>query len=115
MKGYPKHLNSKADYEYVLEHFPEQGKKAYQELLDTQKDWLSVGKIAEVVDGKPVEAPIGEAEPLESGVEDATHKVVNSESADKTESYQYEYKVDPNCRMSQLGMTEEEVRMAVSE
>lgn len=113
MRGYPKHLNSKADYEYVLEHFPEQGKKAYQELLDTQKEWLSVGKIAEVVDGKPVEAPIGEAEPLESGVEDATHKVVTSESADKTESYQYEYKVDPNCRMSQLGMTEAEVQNAI--
>ena len=113
MRGYPKHLNSKADYEYVLEHFPEQGKKAYHELLDTQKGWLSVGKIAEAVDGKPVEVPIGEAEPLESGVEDATHKVVTSELADKTESYQYEYKVDPNCRMSQLGMTEAEVLKGV--
>jgi hypothetical protein len=100
MKGYPKHLNSKADYEYVLEHFPEQGKAAYQQLLDTQKDWLSVGKITEIVDGeKPVEGA------LISGIEDATHKVVTNEAAEKVESYQYEYKIDPNCRMARRKMS----------
>jgi hypothetical protein len=110
MRGYPKHLNSKADYEYVLKHFPDQGKKACQQLLDTQKEWLSVGKITEIVDGeKPVEGA------LISGIEDATHKVVTNEAAEKVESYQYEHKVDPNCRMSQLGMIEAEVRKAVDE
>ena len=45
MRGYPKNLNTKKDYEYVRANFPaEEWKPDWQKLLDTMKDchWVIV-------------------------------------------------------------------------
>ena len=41
MKGYPQHLNTKADYMYVRANFPrEQWLPDFQALLDSTHDWF---------------------------------------------------------------------------
>lgn len=46
MIGFPKNLNTKADYEYVRQHFtPELWRPKFQELLDTEKDWFFVKEL----------------------------------------------------------------------
>ena len=63
MKGFPKHLNSKQDYIYIRENFPdEQWKPVWQGLLGGQKNWFCVGKL----DSK------------EAGITDSTHKIIES-------------------------------------
>lgn len=104
MKGYPKNLNTKEDYEYVKEHFPaEQWKPDYQKLLDSEYDWFFESNL----------------EDAESGVEDDTHKIVASESegenGEKTIIYaQYVLKLNPTCKLMRLGFTETEVKEALS-
>ena len=98
MVGFPKHLNSKADYEYVKSNFPpEQWKPAFQELLNSQNQWFNTG-ITTV------------------GTTDATHKVVTNEAMGDIPaiSYQYELKEDPNCMLNWLGFTVAEVRAALA-
>ncbi|WP_302361414.1 hypothetical protein [uncultured Megasphaera sp.] len=92
MVGYPKNLNTRADYEFVRANFSKEDfRQDFQNLLDTMGDWFNVGKLSSGEQGKT----------------DKTHKVVKDESGD---SYQYEFKVNPNCRMFQLGYTEEYVK-----
>ena len=58
MKGFPKHLNTKADYEYIRRAFPEsQWKPCWQALLDSAYDWFTVfelesKEIGEEIEGK---------------------------------------------------------------
>ncbi len=90
MKGYPKRLNSKADYEYVRENFPkEMWEKSFQSLLDTRCGWFNIGEAAG------------------DGVTDDTHKVVPDDETGK--KYQLEWKENPDCLMNRLGYTKEEV------
>ncbi len=92
MVGYPKNLNTRDDYEFVRANFSKEDfRQDFQNLLDTMGDWFNVGKLSSGEQGKT----------------DKTHKVVKDESGD---SYQYEFKVNPNCRMFQLGYTEEYVK-----
>lgn len=96
MNGFPKHLNTKEDYLYIRDHFPdEQWKPVFYNLLDTQKEWLNVGELE-----------VGQV-----GVEDDTHKIVSNKVSGSEDivRYQYEYKVDQNCLMYRLGFTEKEV------
>ena len=95
MQGFPKHLNSKFDYEYVRQNFPKaQWAPLFEELLAGQKVWICTGVLAET----------------ETGIEDAIHKIVESEAMDKTiVRYQYDYVADENCRMNRLGYTTEEI------
>jgi hypothetical protein len=100
MIGFPKHINSKADYLYVKENFPaEQWKPAWQSLLDDQQQWFNVG----VITG--------------DGITDATHKVVTAEAmGDQVAvSYQYELQNDPNCTLLRLGFTAAEVQEALND
>ena len=95
MKGFPKHLNTRFDVEYCLEHYPVETKAFITQKLTEVKQWLVTGKLAE-----------GDA-----GKTDKTHKVV--EVKDKAteavqERYQYEYKDDPNCELFKLGFTVKE-------
>ena len=100
MKGFPKHLNTKQDYLYIKDNFPSDlWKPAWQELLDTKKNWFCTGKL----DSK------------DAGITDKTHKVVESVQDEKTEYYQYELQVDTSCNMVRLGFTEAEVRAALNE
>ena len=103
MIGFPKNLNTKADYEYVRQHFvPELWRPKFQELLDTEKDWFFVKELTS----------------QEEGIEDDTHKIEEQLEQDDVEAqsaepakvfYQFEYRVNPDCKLLQLGYTHDEV------
>lgn len=102
MKGFPKYLNTKADYEYIKENFPkEQWQPHWQSLLDERKNWF----------------PTGQVESEEAGITDDTHKVVKYEDMDGgTATYtQMELQDDPHCTLFQLGFTVEEVEAALAD
>ena len=100
MRGYPKHLNSKADVDYCLEHYPTETKKQLQGLLDKKEAWITTAKLAD----------------KEKGVTDDTHRIVEIKD-DKTqeviERYQEEFKVDPKSQIFSLGLTVEKVEEKV--
>lgn len=110
MKGYPKNLNTKADYEYVKANFaPEEYLPDFQSLLDTMYDWFFVKELTSE----------------EEGITDDTHKVIVSkeerpatvegeEQTIITTYAQYEYRINPTCKLHALGYTEEEVRAVVN-
>lgn len=92
MQGFPKHLNSKADYLYIRDSFPKDKWQPYfQSLLDYRMQWFNTGEIT------------GE------GVTDDNHKVVINANNGETHKYQYEVKEDANCTLYRLGFTIEEV------
>uniref|UniRef100_A0A6M3KSJ2 Uncharacterized protein n=1 Tax=viral metagenome TaxID=1070528 RepID=A0A6M3KSJ2_9ZZZZ len=92
MIGIPKHLNTKADYEYMRANFPKSAwRPFYQALLDEKDKWLMTKKLA--------------ADAV--GVTDKAHKVVENEAAER---YQYEFKQDPNCKLLRLGFAIKDVR-----
>lgn len=96
MRGYPKHLNERADYEYVRTHFPKaMWEKDFEALLTTEKEWYNLGEL----DG--------------NGVEDDTHKVVVDEKYDK--KYQYEYRMNTCAKIYRLGYTVEDVKAILRE
>ena len=101
MKGFPKHLNSKNDYIYISEHFPEEQWKPYwQDLLTERFRWITTGTLKKKSDG----------------VTDDTHKVetlkeINPESNEEVTVYvQQEYKENPSSNFWRLGFTLEEVQ-----
>lgn len=95
MVGFPTALNTKADYEYVRENFPvEKWKPVYQDLLNTMYEWYNTGAI------------------LKSGVTDDTHRVVIDEQ--KNTKYQYEKRINENCKLLKIGYTEEEVKAIIA-
>ena len=103
MKGYPKNLNTKEDYEYVRENFPSsEWKKDWQNLLDTMEDWVPTGELKSKDDGKT----------------DSTHKVIESETTgadgEKTTVYtQCELQTIPTCKLLRLGFTKQYVQSVV--
>lgn len=98
MKGFPKHLNTKADYEYIRRAFPEsQWEPCWQALLDSAYDWFTVFELESKEIGEEVE---GKARVL-TETDDATGK----------ERYFQSYmQMNPNCRLLKLGFTEDEVK-----
>lgn len=93
MVGYPKSLNTKADYEFVRKNFPkEKWREDFQNLLDTRMDWFNTGTLKSGG----------------SGVVDNTHRIVTDEQTG--EKYQYEYKENPNCRLKAMGYTVDEMQ-----
>lgn len=104
MRGYPKFLNTKEDYEYVRANFPrEEWEKDFKALLDMQQEWFFVKELGEG----------------EIGVSDDTHKIEVSPSTSnpdgKAHSYQYELRYNPQCLMARLGYTEAEVKAILEE
>ncbi len=100
MRGFPKNLNSKEDYQYVRENFPaDEWRPAWKALLDTMSDWFFVKELAE-----------GEAAP-----EGDTFKVVESEKTGTTEKTRsvYELRESPTCKLFRLGFTKQEVEEAL--
>lgn len=96
MRGYPKHLNTRTDYEFVRTHFPKaMWKDDFKVLLATEKEWYNLGEI----EG--------------TGIEDDTHKVVVDEKVEK--KYQYEYRINPNAKIYRLGYTAEEIKDILGE
>lgn len=103
MKGYPKHLNTKADYIYVKENFKrELWEKDFRNLLDTRMDWFFVKNLNS----------------QEEGFNDSTHKVVENKSEEldkdgklieKVTYSQFELKENPQCKLNLIGFTVDEV------
>lgn len=91
MRGYPKTLNSKADYEFVRANFPaEQWVPDWQKLLDSRFVWL----------------PTGTVESEEAGITDETHKVVASENSEGVTEYtQYERSENRRAKIFRIGFT----------
>lgn len=101
MKGFPKHLNTKEDYLYIKEHFerdlwvPE-----FQKLLDTTSDWFFVKNL----------------DKAEDGIDDDTHKIVETEISSDEPSVisQYEFRENPDAKLYKLGFTVEEVQQLIA-
>jgi len=76
MKGFPKHLNTRADYEYVRDNFPaEQWGPAWQSLLDTRFSWLPAsGAEPKGIELREVEQD-GQVVGQEAWVEDKNAKI----------------------------------------
>lgn len=88
MEGYPKHLNCKADYEYVRQNFPrEMWEHSFKSMLDTCA-WFNTGEV-------------------EEGVTDDTHKVEEDKETGK--KCQFEWRENPDCTLNRIGYTKEEV------
>ncbi len=87
-----RHLNTKFDYEYVKQNFPEKVWRAkWQALLDDRIKWINTGKLASKAAGVTVKG---------------SKKINTNKKEDGTEEhYQYELKEDPNCTMKRRGFT----------
>ena len=118
MKGYPKHLNSKADYYFVKDNFPrEMWLKDWQKLIDTEKAWF-MGD--EVDAGKGIEDDTHLVIAMTDSK--ATQELIDSAKTDEEKAkiepvvkyYQQELKVNPMCDMLTLGFTEDEVKTAIA-
>lgn len=100
MEGYPKHLNTRADYELVIATFPrEKWVPQLQAMLAERLQWFNLGKL----------------ETEDAGLEDATHKIVTMDMMGESERYQYELREDPNCDLLRLGLTVEQVETWLAE
>lgn len=99
MRGYPKTLNSKADYEFVRANFPaEQWVPDWQNLLDSRFVWL----------------PTGTVENEEAGIVDDTHKVETSETPEGVIEYtQYEMSENRRAKIFRIGFTVDYVKQAI--
>lgn len=98
MKGYPKFLNTREDYEFVRDNFDRsEWEKDFQYLLDTRCDWFFVSWLS---DG-------------DEGVTDATNKVVEMKSEvdgqDVVTRAQYVLQENPDCKLNRLGFSKEEI------
>lgn len=96
MKGFPKNLNTKHDYDYVRANFPpEMWIPEYEMLLASRTVWLPTGEV------------VNEA----AGIVDATHKVEIEQQSEKDEIkyVQYELKENPDAKIFRLGFSVEEV------
>lgn len=99
---YPKNLNSKSDYMYARDHFPESyWRPKFQALLDSRFCWYYV----EMVDSP------------EAGITDDTHKVVEfNDTGDGEITYaQYELRENPTAKIFRIGFTVAEVEEILAE
>jgi len=95
MKGYPKHLNTKKDYEYVRNNFSKRKwEKDFTTLLESEKAWQVTKTLKKD----------------EEGLDDKIHKVIEAEDT----RVQMGLKVDPNSRMKQLGYKKADVEKILS-
>lgn len=93
MVGYPQHLNTKDDYEFVRKNFPKsEWENDFKKLLTSTKEWFNVG---EIPDGEP-------------GIEDDDHMVASDTQTGKR--YQYERRDNPNSLIYRIGYTIDEVK-----
>lgn len=88
MRGFPKYLNSKQDYQNCLTDYPEETKSELQRLLDSRFVWVDTELLANDA----------------AGTTDATHRVVNSDEG----KIQQELVEDSNSELLRLGFTVQE-------
>lgn len=105
MKGFPKHLNSRADYEYIRANFP-------------REKWLQYWK--DLLKDRYASYNVGELKSKADGIEDATHRIVECTEKDMetqkdvTKYYQFETRENPASDFMRLHFTEEEVKKAIA-
>lgn len=101
MRDFPKHLNTKDDYMYVLNHFSkEKVLPLFQNLLDTMKDWFFVRELGQ----------------QESVADTPTMKTIATENNETKEiTYAvYELQENPQCKLYRLGFSVEEVETIIN-
>ncbi|RUM41394.1 MAG: hypothetical protein DSY80_08945 [Desulfocapsa sp.] len=90
MNGYPKHLNTKADYEYIEKHYPDEYEEEMRKLWNTKDNYFAVRTLG----GNEI------------GINDERMKVVESIANDGTiERVQMRLEQDPNSKMVRLGFS----------
>jgi len=104
MKGNPKNLNSKFDYEYIKEHCDvEFWLPRWENLLAQRYHWMPTKVLTS----------------QEEGIEDETHRIdVQRSEVDGEEKVvlqQLEYVEDPYSDFARFGFTLEEVNAAIAE
>ena len=101
MIEYPKYLNTKFDYYYVMQHFPkEKWLPDFKELVKDYTKWMKGNKL----------------DKKEDGLSDKTHKIVEEENEKREKKYyQYEFKEDPNCKINRIGFTLTEVEKIIKD
>ena len=105
MKGYPKHLNTREDYEYVHANFPsEKWLPSFKALLEGLTNWFFEKNL----------------KTRDEGIEDETHKIVENTTTDaegiETTTYaQYVLKTDTNAKIFRMGYTVAEVEAIIAE
>jgi len=99
MRGSPKYLNTRADYDYMRAHFAAEVWRPYwQELLDSRFVWQISGTLG---DG-------------EDGIEDATHRMqVEQDYQGNEVRYQMKLVEDAHAKIFRLGLTVAEVEEAL--
>jgi len=99
MRGIPKHLNTKFDYEYIKNQNLSGWETQYQALLDTRLNWFKTADLS----------------PEDAGITDATHRVrTETDLNGVTIKYQQELQEDPNCKLFRLGFTQAEVESVLN-
>ena len=99
MRGLPKHMNTKEDFNNLIDDYPNETKASLQELLNEKEKWLNTGLL----------------DPGNEGITDETHKIVEVKNATgEIERYQYKYKEDPNAKIFRLGFTVSEVQQLLN-
>lgn len=96
MRGYLKSIKTRKDLDVAMQLDSQRAKQAVQAMLDERKQWGITGQLA----------------PSESGVTDATHKVVDVTDDDGTVTgkYQYELQDDPASALFRIGLTVQEAQ-----
>ena len=98
MNGFPRHINTRADVEHLLQLYPGQMKAKLKEWLEGRYSWLPVRKLS---DG-------------ETGQVDDMHRVVEVKgdmTSEITERYQEAFQEDPNCYLFRLGISVQEAEV----
>lgn len=89
MRGFPRTISTKNDIQNLLQLYPDETREYLQKLLDTRFVWRGTGAIAEGV----------------SGIQDATHRIMRTESGLE----QFELVEDENAKIFQMGFSVAEV------
>jgi len=103
MKGFPKKLNSREDYENIVDDFGycKEVKEAYQALLDSNKHYVFDKELASE-DERTGPAP--------------DYKVMKEQQPDETERIvQYKLVDNPDSKLKELGFTENEVQEVIDQ
>jgi len=96
MHGYPNHLNTRYDVDYVVGNFPEEARADIQRMLDARWIWQTTGDAGG------------------GGVIDDSHRVVEEkDESGATKLLQQELVEDPNCQLFRLGLTVAEAEAMV--
>ena len=101
MRGFPKHLNTKQDYQNMLKSIQEETKEALRAVYDGRFTWQPVKKLKDNENPKQTDTKqIREIPAMEEG---------------QIERWLYEYKEDANAWFFKLGFSVEEAETILNQ